>query len=50
MFLLPRLRAIAPEAYDNLRSMPVLDWHSSRDLWRGEYFYACQDVTHGVAD
>ena len=47
MYCLPRLRALCPEYYDSLRSMPVLDaetWHLAVS---GEYFYACQDSTFG---
>ena len=47
MYHLPKLRSIAPEAYA-LRSMPILSWSTWRDLWGGEFFYACQDETFGV--
>ena len=45
MYHLPKLKAIAPDMYDGLRSMPVLEADTWRDAWRGEYFYACQDET-----
>jgi hypothetical protein len=45
MFLLPRLRKLCPEEYEQLRSMPVLEADTWRDVLGGEYFYACQDST-----
>ncbi len=42
MYLLPKLRAIAPERYDHLRSMPALRPSTWRDAMREEYAYACQ--------
>ena len=49
MYLLPRLREIAPEEYVVLRSMPVLHAETWRQALAGEYFYACQDATFGAA-
>lgn len=46
-YLLPRLREIAPEHYDGLRSMPVLDAATWQDVLGGEFFYACQDTSFG---
>ena len=44
MYLLPRLRKLAPEHYDALRQMPVAEWRTWREAWRGANFtYACQD-------
>lgn len=50
MYLLPQLRRIAPEYYDSLRQMPVLEWSTWRDAATGDFFYACQDATFGLAD
>ena len=47
MYSLPRLRAMAPEAYGGLRAMPVLEWETWRASLTGEYTYACQDATFG---
>ena len=49
MYLLPKLRGIAPEEYDPLRCMPVLEPNTWRQALGGEYFYACQDATFGGA-
>ena len=43
MYLLPKLRRIAPEMYEDLKSYPVLEKESWQALWSREYFYACQD-------
>ena len=45
MYLLPRLRQIAPEAYDSLRAMPILEPATWAELLTGDFFYACQDRT-----
>ena len=44
---LPKLKRIAPEAYDELRTMPVLSAETWKDVLVGEYVYACQDSTFG---
>ena len=45
MYLLPKLRAIAPERYDQLRCMPALRPSTWRDAMRGEFMYACQAMS-----
>ena len=47
MYRLPKLRKLAPEAYDDLRCMPVLSVETWREALVGEYVYACQDATFG---
>ena len=47
-YLLPQLRAIAPEYYSDLRSFSVVDPATWRDvLFRDDFVYACQDSTFG---
>jgi hypothetical protein len=45
MYHLPRLRAIAPEHYEGLRSAPLLRLSTWRDSLGGTFYYACQDFT-----
>lgn len=47
MYVLPRLREVAPEHYDVLRCMPVLDWRTWRDAGFGDFTYACQSASLG---
>ena len=46
MYLLPRLRRIAPEHYEPLRSYSVLDPNAWVESATGEFFYACQDTLY----
>ena len=48
MYHLPKLKAIAPDMYEGLRCMPVLEADTWRDAWGGDFFYACQDTTFDV--
>lgn len=48
MYALPALRRVAPEFYDSLRTMPLLETSTLRELWGGDFFYACQHDTFGV--
>ena len=46
MYLLPRLRELAPEYYAPLRRLSLTEWDTWRELlWTGDWFYACQDET-----
>jgi len=48
MYRLPALRHIAPEYYETLHTMPVLELSTWRAALVGEFVYACQDATHHV--
>lgn len=49
MYLLPRLRVLAPEYYDGLSTRPLLDANTWREALTGSFTYACQDATFGDA-
>ena len=49
-YLLPRLREIAPEAYEGLSTLPLLEQRTWDVLLRGNFSYACQDLSMGVEE
>jgi fatty acid desaturase len=49
-YLLPRLRKIAPEAYEGLSTLPLLEQRTWGVLLRGNFSYACQDISMGVEE
>lgn len=50
MYVLPKLRNIAPEMYDDLLSYRVCDAESLRETLAGDFYYACQDRVFGEVD
>ena len=50
MYVLPKLREIAPDMYEDLLSYRVCDAESWRETLAGDFYYACQDRVFGEAD